>query len=98
MYDFDLDDLRARADAQGTVTGEIVVSFDEILDPPPHGFDRDGLYDTISYELTGTWMLTDIHYKPTGVTSDGRIILSVHGNISDILDDHERLRLEFGQD
>ncbi len=81
---FDLTELKARADENGVVTGEVIVYLPDLVD-----YDHEALLDYISDRLTGTSILTDISYHALRVNEHGQIVLSAEGNIADIVDSYE---------
>ena len=82
----DLNALKAGANENGIITGEVVVYLTDLVE-----CDHEGLLDIISEQLTGTFILTDISYNAVRVNEVGQIVLNAEGNISDVVDTFENL-------
>lgn len=80
----DLNALKARADENGVITGEVVVYLPELIE-----YDHEALLDYISDRLTGTSILTDISYHALRVNEYGQIVLGAEGNIADIVNEFQ---------
>jgi len=61
----------------------VTVDFYELIDG-----DLESFLDKLSEAVTGSeGGLTEISYRPVGVTDDGRIVVAVTGDVSDFLKD-----------
>ena len=76
-------ELIAAADSDNFVTVNIEVGIDTLVDN-----DFEGFLDFLSSSVTGTELLMDIAYKPISVNGES-IVLSVSGDISEIVDSEE---------
>jgi hypothetical protein len=81
---FDLTELKARADENGVIVGEVAFTVNELIHD-----DFEALLDEMSERLTGTIILTDIDFQPVRVDDEHRVVLLVSGNITDIVDSYE---------
>jgi hypothetical protein len=81
---FDLTELKARADENGVIVGEVAFTANELIHD-----DFEDLLDEMSERLTGTIILTDIDFQPVRVDDEHRVVLLVSGNITDIVDSYE---------
>jgi hypothetical protein len=81
---FDLTELKARADENGVIVGEVAFTANELIHD-----DFEALLDEMSERLTGTIILTDIDFQPVRVDDEHRVVLLVSGNITDIVDSYE---------
>jgi hypothetical protein len=81
---FDLTELKARADENGVIVGEVAFTANELIHD-----DFEALLDEMSERLTGTITLTDIDFQPVRVDDEHRVVLLVSGNITDIVDSYE---------
>lgn len=63
------------------VKGYVLIEPNEMLET-----DLDGFLDLLSARLTGNICLMDVDYTPVDTTEDGRIVMQVSGDVSDILE------------
>lgn len=62
------------------VQGNVLVETDEII-----GSGLEEFLDLLSERLVGNVCLMDINYKPIDVISDGRIVIQVSGDVSEMI-------------
>lgn len=78
------DEIRARLDAEGYLTGDITVSLDDVID-----LDLEGFVDLCSDRLVGSPLLMAVEYTAVGVHTDGSLIIRVTGDPDAVLDDDD---------
>ena len=67
-------------DSDNRIEAQIVIGLDAAVD-----HDLEGFLDLISDMVTDGPLLMDFSYRVTGITPEGNLILTVNGDVSEIL-------------
>lgn len=78
---FTVAEIRQNLDANGYISGDVLVDLSDIIDN-----DLEGFLDIISEKLVGNDLLMDITYEVAGGSKDG-VVINVTGDPSIAIDD-----------
>ncbi len=81
---FTQSEIRANLDKEGFISGNVVLDLADVIDR-----DLEGFLDLISEKLVDSSLLMDVGYEFVGKSGDGRLVIKVTGDPSDVLDDED---------
>lgn len=75
------EEIKAKMDEDNYITENIIVHLSDIID-----MDLESFLDHLSITVTDSPLLMDINYDAIGILNKNNIIIQVHGDVSNIIE------------